>query len=189
MTESLKFTIFFIMWIVIFAVIYQIIGVNIGIDYSSKSFKEAFSYYLIFSWNNSVSNPDEPQISFWSMIEESDTATTSSLMQSLVYLVWIINQYILLIILLNLLISIMSHNYENYMSNQSLYTYQQKALMNTECRLVLRSFNIIQPHMDCAIITQLDKAEDNEREISSKGFVKTIKDFIIQTQTKENIKG
>ena len=60
MTESLKFTIFFIMWIVIFAVIYQIIGVNIGIDYSTKSFKEAFSYYLIFSWNNSVSNPDEP---------------------------------------------------------------------------------------------------------------------------------
>jgi len=44
-------------------------------------------------------------------------------MKFVVYLVWLINQYILLIILLNLLISIMSHNYENYMSNQSLYTY------------------------------------------------------------------
>jgi hypothetical protein len=44
--------------------------------------------------------------------------------------------------------------------------------MNTECRLVLRAFNIIQPHMDCAIITQKSKGEDMELEINSKGFVK-----------------
>jgi hypothetical protein len=56
------------MWIVIFAIIYQIIGVNIGIDYTTTSFKQSFFQYLIYSWNNSVSNPDEPKDNFWSQI-------------------------------------------------------------------------------------------------------------------------
>lgn len=92
MTESLKFTIFFMMWIVIFAIIYQIIGVKIdGIDYSTSSFKMSFAQYFIFSWNNSVSNPDEPKETFWSLIQEYDNTFTETLMITVVYLVWLIN--------------------------------------------------------------------------------------------------
>ena len=124
MKESSKFTLFFMMWIIIFAIMYQILGIDIDIDYEDLSIREAFCYYFIFSWNNSVSNPSEPDDSFWTKNHHDPDSTTLTLMKTLVYFVWIMNQYILLIILLNLLISIMSHNYECYMSNQSLYTYQ-----------------------------------------------------------------
>lgn len=91
MKESSKFTIFFVMWVTIFAIMYQILGVDINIDYDELSIRQAFVYYLIFSWNNSVSNPEEPSNNFWSKNHGYPDSTTLSLMQVVVYFVWIMN--------------------------------------------------------------------------------------------------
>lgn len=61
----------------------------------------------------------------------------------LIWIMWIINKVLMLIVLLNFLIAIISQSYEESMSKEIIYRYKQRAQMNEECRLIFKTFKAI----------------------------------------------
>lgn len=82
-------------------------------------------------------------------------------MEQVVSLFWLFNIVLLLIILLNMLISIVGVAYNDYYSQQHLFTYRLQAEMNKECNLILSSFPVniflrnlgMKDDLDCIIIS------------------------------------
>ena len=72
-------------------------------------------------------------------------------MISLIWLMWISHQFLILIVLLNFLIAIISQSYENVMSKQEIYKYQQRVQMNKECLQLLDFFGLL-PDFNCLLI-------------------------------------
>ena len=61
-------------------------------------------------------------------------------MISMIWTLWIIHQFVNMIILLNFLIAIISQSYENVMSKSAIFKYKQRAQLNQECLMMLDYF-------------------------------------------------
>ena len=58
-------------------------------------------------------------------------------MIGIIIMFWILNQFLVLIILLNFLIAIISESYEMAMSQQVISTYLHRCQLNNDCLLIL----------------------------------------------------
>mgnify|MGYP006099326073 CR=1 FL=1 len=93
-----------------------------------------------------------------------------------IWFVWLINQYVVLIILLNFLIAIISQSYDNVMSKQIMSKYQNRSSINRELRLTMKAIgikfkmNVLTMSATCSQGGNGDNSWD--------GFVKTIKKFV-----------
>ena len=95
----------------------------------------------------------------------------SSLMIGGIWLIWLFNQILILVILMNFLIAIIAQSFEEMMSQQLINKYKHRAEMNRECRLNLYSFGYA-PKIDCLTI----QADNSVNETSEwQGFVQSIK--------------
>ena len=104
-------------------------------------------------------------------------------MISVVWFAWLINQFIMLITLLNFLITIMGQTYDQVMEQSIIRKYADRASLNRECRLIYKFLGML-PDIDTNFICSVDNSEDIAGGDSHMGFVKSIKDFV----TTENAK-
>ena len=54
-------------------------------------------------------------------------------MITLIWLVWVLHQFLVLVILLNFLIAIISQSYENVMTKLEIFKYKTRVDFNLEC--------------------------------------------------------
>ena len=63
-----------------------------------------------------------------------------------VYSYWIMNQFIMLIVLLNFVIALISSVYENVMDAKMIYEYKQKQELNAETNRFFKFVNYVKSH-------------------------------------------
>ena len=93
-----------------------------------------------------------------------------------IWLVWIVNQYVVLIILLNFLIAIISQSYDNVMSKQIMSKYQNRSAINRELRLSMKAVGLKHKMNVATMSATCSNGGDGDN--SWDGFVKTIKKFV-----------
>ena len=81
-----------------------------------------FWKHVLQAWRNSVGDIKIPDYSVWSERIE-DSPWSSGMMIFIIWITWWINQYIMLIIMLNFLIAIIAQSYEDVMTRSALATY------------------------------------------------------------------
>lgn len=80
---------------------------------------------LLYVWENSIGNINDPD-------DTSFPKTNSKGQNYLIWFVWVFNQVIIVIILLNFLIAVISSSYETVMSSKTIKEYQDIAALNKE---------------------------------------------------------
>ena len=72
-----------------------------------------------------------PDSSLW-VFKDDDEAGTFNIMLIGIWIVWIFNQWAVLLILLNFLIAIISQSYEEVLSLSKKYKYSDRVALNAE---------------------------------------------------------
>ena len=101
-------------------------------------------------------------------------------MITVIYIVWLSNQFFILIIMLNFLISVISQTYESVMAQQEVYKYKLRSNLNYE-HYKVKQFSIFDTEgslgIDCLNISSDELVEDDGGH-EWKGFVNSIKSVI-----------
>ena len=112
--DVIPFTIFTFMWVGGITVLYIVLGSYDSFD--EKSLINPFIGHLISTFENMIGNINNPTYKFWSdNIKNSHDDNYSNLSLATIYVIWflwLVNQFFLLIILLNFLIAVISQSYE-----------------------------------------------------------------------------
>lgn len=177
---------FFYTWIFMFSLIFQILGMQIpNEDDKDSDYKELniFAAYFLYAYRNSIGDIHAPGTAFWMsrITHQPDSAKETSLIMAVVWLFWILNQFFVLIVLLNFLIAIISESYEAVMAESIIHKYEHKIEMNRSHRLFMNSVFGMKA-LECQIVTAAPKEENLE---DWTGFVHTITKYI-QAKSDQN---
>lgn len=160
-TDAMPFMIFLFAWIMLFSLEFQIVGAEFSDeDYDGFTWKKI---YAIQTYRNSIGDISTPGYSKWLTAAE-DAHASSWMMIYSVWFIWLMNQYLVLIILLNFLIAVISSSYETVMGNELIHEYDAKVAFNRECRLILKAFNL-QKKFDMVLLS-CEKENSEEGEIN-----------------------
>lgn len=97
----------------------------------------------------------------------------------LIYLVWYVNQFYVLIILLNFLIAVISQSYENVMNRAVEFQYLNKSSLSREAYQVTSVFSKHKTKINVILLTLMDESHQTHAEDTQwRGFVQTVKTFI-----------
>ena len=102
-------------------------------DYPDLNF---FFIMLIQMYRNSIGDISAPSYGRWSDLLESNSKYEQNkayMMITLIWIVWVLHQFMNLIILLNFLIAIISQSYENVMQKLVVFKYKTRVDFNLEC--------------------------------------------------------
>lgn len=97
----------------------------------------------------SIGDLSAPKYTFWEENLES-SPFTSYFMIVIIWLVWLLEIFFVLIILLNFLIAIISQSYEEVMLKSLMNKYHHRAELNRECRMTLSMLKLdvtLSPHV------------------------------------------
>jgi hypothetical protein len=109
------FVVFLVMWILFFALCYLIIGLEIPTDdYGGDKPLNRFFRSVIQAYRNSIGDLAPPEHATWDSLDISDHS--KNIMKLIIWAIWFLNQWIVLICLLNFLIAIVSQSYELVMT-------------------------------------------------------------------------
>lgn len=171
------FSIFLFFWIFIFGCWYQILGV----DAQTKDFPMVNKFLVFFleNFKNAVANLDSPELGFWE--KQTGNPTVSTVMVYACWLIWMLNQFFILVILLNFLIAIICQSYDEVLSKQIVTKYTKKCELNRECRLLLKTLGSL-PRFESFVLTANVFASLELQEWQ--GYVQTIRSFV-STQNKQ----
>jgi ABC-type multidrug transport system fused ATPase/permease subunit len=134
---------FFILWTVLFAMEFHVLKSNTQDVKSYEGIHEIFKY-VIFAFENGIGNINPPTVEEWYF--EEKTSITQSVLIYLIYIFWIMSQYIMLIVLLNFVIALLSGVYEQVMDYKMIYEFKQKGQLNAEAD---RFFDFIRAVKSC----------------------------------------
>lgn len=149
----------------------------VGNDYSDLG--DLFSY-LILAWRNSIGDLSTPSYPGWLSVQKQTEATAVvNVIVVLIWVHWLLTQFLVLIILLNFLIAIVALAFDEVIDSEKIVTYEQRAQLNLEYRYIRARVGRWLPHMR---LTRVDfmicsTAEDQTDVSEWKGFVKTIRSF------------
>jgi hypothetical protein len=101
---------FFVGLIFLFSLIFQALGLEIFLD--DYFGMKIFPTYALYTYRNAIGDLDAPVYNYWAVASASHPKTAWTMI-AIIWLVWILNQWIVLIIVFNLLIAIISKTYEN----------------------------------------------------------------------------
>ena len=96
----------------------------------------------------------------------------------MIWIVWIFNQYFILVIMLNFLISVISDTYQNIMQHSQMYTYRYRNELNVEYLLMKDLFFASQDVEIIIVVTdkELYQTKEDDLENIQNHIVETIKD-------------
>jgi len=135
MRDDVKtFTVFFIGWLLFFSFLYQTIGIEVeGLD--NLNFNRQFSYFLRI-FRNSVGDLDAPSMPYWEThADNEDTITGSQVMIHYGWFIWLLNVFVMVIVLLNFLIAIIGQSYDTVMGTSVEFKAKQRCDMAIETRI------------------------------------------------------
>lgn len=166
--DMFTFTIFYMFLLFIYGTLYIVGGVNGG----EADDSEGNVLYWVSVFRYSIGDIfDLPTYAYWEKNVDSSGAAKTVILINLV--IFISQLFLMLIVMLNFLIAVISQTYENIMSKRVVASTLQKAEMNRECRLLLKTFNYGDNLVPFIVSFQPEAVEDDVWE----GFVVTIKHF------------
>jgi hypothetical protein len=90
-----------LMFLIMFALFYKVLGVNISItDYPGMN---DFGMFFMDTFENSIGNVYTPDVKVW---HNSDNRSQFEI--STIYIIWLCNQFMTTIVLMNFLIAVIS---------------------------------------------------------------------------------
>ena len=118
----------FCVYLFVYELFFVLVYIRSGIKAPArKGFEDGdFFGMLLYVWENSIGNINDPDDSSFALLE------SHSFNGYLIWIIWVFNQVIVVIILLNFLIAVISQSYENVMSNKVIKQYQDIAALNKE---------------------------------------------------------
>jgi len=107
MKDVVTFSVFFIGWLLLFSFMYQTIGIEVeGLEDTNVNRQVS---YLLRIFRNSVGDLDAPSMPYWyTHALEEDSKTGSIIMIYYGWFIWLLNVFVMVIVLLNFLIAIIS---------------------------------------------------------------------------------
>ena len=127
------------------------------------------------TYRNSVGDISAPKYEFWIETEFDGNYFAPNLMITLIWLIWLSNQFLVLIILLNFLIAIISESYANTLEKKEYYKYVQRCEMNIETMIALDFVGKLVPHDYFILSTNIENEHDDSE---LKGHTESIKNFV-----------
>ena len=135
--------------------------------------------YLLMTYRNSIGDISTPGYDNWMEGDISNAKKYTIL--SLIWGIWLFNQFLNLIILLNFLIAVISQVYDSVVADQKLLLYTHRAEMNREYYMIKRFFD---ENVEFKILVfSIDKSLAEGEADDWVGFVQAIKNFV----SKQNI--
>ena len=110
------------------------------------------SSYILYTYRNSLGDISPPIYSHYESLTEAQPLQ-AYMMISIIWLFWLVNQWINLIILLNVLIALISIAYATLMNEQNILNYEDHSRMNYEARSLKQKLHL-NKKVDCLIISQ-----------------------------------
>jgi hypothetical protein len=86
----------------------------------------------------------------------------------LIWVVWFVQTFFMLIVMLNFLIAVITSNYEKVKSEQAIIAYLNKASLNAETYMILKCFKDL-PEYRC-IVLQKSRLSDSTKDEMDKRF-------------------
>ena len=165
------FSMFLFFWVFIFGCWYQILGVEARTEDFPMINK--FLVFFLENFKNAVANLGSPELGFWE--KQTENPAVSSVMVYICWIIWMLNQFFILVILLNFLIAIICQSYEEVLSKQIVTKYTKKCELNRECRLLLRTLGGLQRFESFVLTANVFASLDLQE---WQGYVQTIRSFV-----------
>ena len=94
-----------------------------------------------------------------------------------IWCVWLIHQFVILILLLNFLIAIVSQSYEEVMQKTDFFIYNQRLELNRETIVLLDVLGKL-PNFNSLIMASMrDESSADEASLELKGLVTNMKEY------------
>ena len=174
------FTVFFIFWMIMFCCWFMILGMEV--DESQYQLMHEFPMFFIQSFRNTQGDTSPPIYDFWRSISRSNELdkNISYSMIFIIWLFWIINEFIMAVVFMNFVLAIITQSYDDAISKTELNKYVKRSDLNREARLLMKSF-IKLTQFDAFVLSancQFDSSGDFETG-GWQGFVQTVKTHIV----------
>jgi len=162
MREVIPFTVYLVMWIALWALSYKILRVEIEPEFPGPEdeveypFLNNFVKFMIQSYRNTIGDISAPDYEAWYPSAESGNFQNYTMI-NLVWLIWLGNQFVNLIILLNFLIAVISQTYEKVISQQQTHNYMHKAELNNEVFQMASLLHMVRPFKIIAFSTNQEE--------------------------------
>lgn len=124
--DCLPFLAFFAMFILLFTVLNMTFMIDVPNQNEDYYFLPSFIQFLLMTYRNSIGDITIPEYQKWVDLydeKQRDSQYHQFTIVFLVWLVWIFNQLICFIILLNFLIAVISQGYDNVVAEQVIDYY------------------------------------------------------------------
>ena len=163
------------LWVIAICILNTILGVETvtnRIGLKQGTYQAMFMYV----WENSIGNIQDPII---------NPTEKAEVVLATIWFVWWLNQFIIVIIMLNFLISVISQSYENVMNSHKIKRYQDIATFNKEVYEFLAAIGILsfisnkkQINQNKIVIAAESNDEASDETDEWVGFVQTMKLFV-----------
>lgn len=171
--EIMPFLIYLVLWIIYTSLMFIVAGVIIY----DKEFKEEQKLNEVFAtflqnFSNAIGEINFPYVEFWIYENRAHTVWLEMLSKIWAWGLFIVNEFVMLIVLLNFVIALISESYEKVMLHQREHLYTNRAMSNYFISLVLNH----EENEPCKII-YLCQNEDFTSSIDTdfEGVTKSIK--------------
>lgn len=164
-----------------FCMFFSLIFIYLGDSGDDKDY-EGINVFLAMNLNvlrNAIGDIIVPTYTYW--IEKHDEAPrTSHAAIMVLWLIWDIQIFIMLIMLLNFLIAIVSQTYEDVMDKHDQISYLFRAELNRECRVILNFFGLDSKVGEFMVTTSTLSDQKNVWQ----GYLQTLKKFSVAENEK-----
>ena len=177
--------IYYGLWIIMFSVTFQ----NLQINFSDDDYPSLGAIFkiLLQAYRNSTGDISAPGYAVWIPKSDKDyllMGITNSTVENikrrtiicLIWIMWLYNQFLNLIILLNFLIAVISQVYDTVVATQNLVTYKHRAEMNLDYFMMADFWSRKQKGF-LILVFSLVNQESEQGEDDWLGFVASIKSF------------
>lgn len=119
--QVVPFINFFVMWVFFFAILYY--NLQIEIDSAESEYLKVFEFgqYWLMTYRDSIGDISIPGYGEWDKIYDDNNNQDRAkkyVIILLIWIVWLLNQFMCLIVLLNFLIAVISQVYDNVVAEQ-----------------------------------------------------------------------
>ena len=156
--QCIKEIFFFLMFMISSVLVFSHISILLGADYHAEQpSQEELGFFLrviMQTWKNAIGDAGPPSFAQWEQLQNIHYMNDTLWPQFYIVLIWLVfifNQLLIAVILLNFLIAMISQSYEQVMQHKSKSQYSQKGALNMELQL-LKSVFLPEKSFDTIII-------------------------------------
>lgn len=143
-TQLWSFLVFLTLWICSFTVFFRLLGATFDEGTFEADYNPDFGDYpkipavvvgLLQNFRNSIGDLATPHYKYWEARYDGGEHLQSQIMILFIWCLWLLEVYLMVIILTNFLIALVGQVYEQIQGNRVLTIYQLRASLNQEnCR-------------------------------------------------------